>query len=148
MNRKERMAFKRFLKSIKDDSIDITYAPTESPGEFEVTYNAGRFNETFYVHVTDEQWDEIDGNEVMALLKKLKNLIHELSETDKVSLKIKEIEDVLDARDLSELFGAETYNGWLYDEEFEGKTHEESIVTTAFYCIAKCTVFLNYKISK
>jgi hypothetical protein len=111
--------------------IKFTYEPTSSEGEYEVVGNFGNFvvDDLFYVHRYDEEWEKIDKNDI----KKEKEDLESLLKKAKVSKNghaqnheiVIELEHYLDH--VSELFGAETYNGWDYEgDDYQGLTHEQA----------------------
>jgi hypothetical protein len=129
--------------------IKFTYISTDSTGEYEVVTNFGNLveDDLFYVHRDDEDWNKIDKNEVKEEKEVLESLLKKARVSKNGAAKnheaIIEMEQYLDNR-LSELFGAETYNGWDYEDVYyDGLNHEQAVIKTAVYCIAKCSVFLD-----
>ena len=131
--------------------IEVHYDLLANPEEIEVELKIGRiFDDVYYTHPEEEGWDKIDKIEVKKLMDSLNVLFKEAGvvQTGEILNKkaIKKIQKILDDRNLTELFGAETYNGWEYEEAdyHEGLSHEEAVIAILAYCISKCKVFLDY----
>jgi hypothetical protein len=130
--------------------LKFTYSSTTSEGEYEIISNFGNIvkDDFFYAHQDDEQWDKLDKAEVKEEMEALETLLKKARVSKNGEIKnyeaIVEMEEYLDKR-LSELFGAETYNGWEYErgDDCLGMKHEHAIIKIAAYCIAKCHVFLD-----
>jgi len=134
--------------SLKSGLVNIEYYG--EPDELAVHNELGKFVDD-EVYFYPEFWKDVPKKFAKDLMDELNSLVERAVEPSgeiKNHEIILEIEKVLDHKGSSgELFGAETYNGWEFEDGtyYGDLSHEEAVISTAMYCISKCAVFLDYE---
>lgn len=143
---KENEEFITDLKTLKNEKLTFSKIIYEKQ-EYEVSYNFGKYNDFFYIapHINTEMFAG-DIITTKILLDKLELLLEKLLTSQNLSV-MTDIFELLNSDEVynNEIFGAETYNGWNYEDAYENYTHNEAIFMTLLFCIVKCKVFLDLR---
>lgn len=112
-----------------------------------------------YIDIKDDEWDNVNYAKVLPFTSKLEQEVKKYLNIDHKDTSdrlvkgretiLANIKKMLDSdTDALELFGAETYNGWEYDNDNLADTTNDydtsGVLATALYVIAKAETYMDW----